>query len=45
VLKPKTSNVVLILKIVVLGFKATKVIQEAGLLIIRIILEPIRLLY
>jgi hypothetical protein len=44
-LKPKTSNVVLKLKIIMLRFKATEVVQEAGSLVIRIMLKPTRLLY
>lgn len=42
VLEPETSNVVLVLKVVVLEFEATEVVQEAGSLVIRTILEPTR---
>ena len=45
IVKPKTSNIILVLKVAVLEFEAVGVVQEARSLVIRIIPKPTRLLY
>ena len=45
IVEPKTSNIILVLKVAILKFKAIGVIQEARSLVIRIMPKPTRVLY